>query len=52
MEITFYDVYRTCDGISEQRYTGTLEQCKNYISKRGDTKRALYTIENPNKIIT
>lgn len=45
-----YDVYRNFEGISEHRFTGTHEQCKAWISQRGDTGRANYTIENPHTI--
>ena len=42
-----YDVYRNCHGISEHRFTGTREQCLDWIGKRGDVGVAYYTIENP-----
>lgn len=42
-----WDVYRNCDGISEHRFTGTAQECKEWIKHRGDTGRAYYTIENP-----
>lgn len=45
--MVLYDVYRNLHGISEHRFTGTYEQCIEWIGLRGDTGVAYYTIENP-----
>ena len=50
MKQKVYDVYRNCDVISEPRFTGTEQQCKEWIEHRGDTGRAYYSIENPHII--
>ncbi len=42
-----YDVYRYCNGIREHKFTGNYEQCKKWISHRGDTEKVSYSIENP-----
>lgn len=33
--------------MSEPRFTGTYEQCIEWIGKRGDVGVAYYSIENP-----
>ena len=40
-----YDVYRYGDGMIENRFTGTYEECKEYINHRGDVARAVYYIK-------
>ena len=42
-----YDVYRKCQGISEHKYTGTYEQCIDWVGKRRDVGVAYYSIDNP-----
>lgn len=50
MKQLVWDVWRLCQGIMEPRFTGTEQQCRDWISHRGDTGRASYTIENPHYI--
>jgi uncharacterized protein YjbI with pentapeptide repeats len=47
MKQKVYDVYRNCNGMSEQRFSGTEEECRQWIANRGDTGRAYYSMENP-----
>lgn len=37
-------VYRLCDGMIEDRFTGSKQECLEWVSKRGDTNRASYYI--------
>ena len=50
MKQIIYNVYRFCSGISEHRFSGTKEQCRQYVFSRGDTNKAYYTIEEPHEI--
>lgn len=50
MKIKVYDVYRFCNGISEHRFTGTNDECWDYVFHRGDTSRATYSIENGHEV--
>ena len=45
MDNTLYKVYRYCDGMIEDRFKGTREECVDWIKKRGDIGRVTYWVE-------
>lgn len=44
-----YKVYRQSQGIIEERYAGSQEECRQYIAKRGDSNKSYYYIERVQK---
>lgn len=45
MDNTLYKVYRYCDGMIEDRFTGTHDECAVWVKKRGDAGRVSYIVE-------
>ena len=49
MKQFLFDVFRTFDGTRVRMFTGTREDCLEWIGRRDDVGVAYYSIENPHE---